>query len=106
MSKAYHLYRVGNEWFLPIVWHSMYHWCHYLQLTKSMYQVSDAEVLWIKVGTITHARIPRSGDRDPLENHKNIRGFLSKTGLDPMNTQSYKLVFNVGPSSARPQGAH
>ena len=42
---------------------------------------------------------------DPMKNHKNI-GFLSNTGLDPLqNHKATKPAFDVGPSFARQRNA-
>ena len=57
-----------------------------------------------------HGRIQRGGGVDrgsgpSLKNHKNI-GFLSNTGLDPLeNHKTTKPAFNVGQSSARQRNA-
>ena len=47
---------------------------------------------------VGHVRIQMGGrGADPLKYHTNI-GFLSKTGLDPLeNHKATKLAFNVGP---------
>ena len=41
------------------------------------------------------------GSGPPLKNHHKNIGFLSNTGLDPINHKDAKPAFNVGSSSAR-----
>ena len=66
------------------------------------------EPLWIiEYYIMTHARIQRVDcEAEPLNNHK-AKGFLSNTGLDPLeNHKATKPAFNVMAIIGRPSKRH
>ena len=62
-------------------------------------------VKMLQININFHGRTQRGDSPPPLKNHK-IIGFLSKTGLDPLeNHKATKPAFKVGPPSAHQRNA-